>query len=74
LVNVKLFFDDLASTRARLAMYRAASVRNVAFWRLGQEDPGLWEGIAIEAPAAPPPIRDGVAPSSRPLPLQPPRG
>jgi spore germination protein YaaH len=45
-VNVKAFFDDTASTLARLAMYRSASVGNIAFWRLGQEDPGIWEGIA----------------------------
>jgi spore germination protein len=49
-VNVKIYFDDLQSTLARLAMYQAASIRNVAFWRLGQEDPGIWGGIAL-APA-----------------------
>ncbi len=46
-VNVKVFFDDLESTFARLAMYQDASVRNVAFWRLGQEDPALWSGLDI---------------------------
>ncbi len=50
-VKVRLYFDDLPSTRARLGMYRAANVRNVAFWRLGQEDPGVWGGISIEPSA-----------------------
>jgi spore germination protein YaaH len=52
-VNVKIFFDDKLSTLARLAMYRSASVRNVAFWKLGQEDRGMWGGIAIAPLGAP---------------------
>ncbi len=49
-VTVRAYFDDAASTRARLAMYAGASVRNIAFWRLGQEDPGIWDLIAARTP------------------------
>jgi hypothetical protein len=51
-VNVKVYFDDAASILARLGAWRAASVRNVAFWRLGQEDKAVWGGIGLAAPAA----------------------
>jgi spore germination protein len=61
-VTVRVFFDDMLSTFARLSMYRAASVRNIAFWRLGQEDPGIWRSIAIAPPSAPPYCADGFAP------------
>lgn len=50
LVSVKVFFDDYASTLARLSMYSLASVRNVAFWRLGQEDPVIWGAMTAAAP------------------------
>jgi hypothetical protein len=45
-VNVKVYFEDVASMFSRLGMYRDASVRNVAFWRLGQEDPLVWTSLA----------------------------
>jgi spore germination protein YaaH len=46
-VGVKVYFEDAASACLRLSMYRKASVDKVAFWRLGQEDPAIWENIAI---------------------------
>ena len=46
-VLVRLYFDDAFSMSSRLALYRAASVRNVAFWRLGQEDKAVWSAIAL---------------------------
>jgi spore germination protein YaaH len=48
-VKVKVFFDDSASTLARLKMYRESSVRNIAFWRLGQEDKTIWQSLGIDA-------------------------
>jgi spore germination protein len=75
-VRVKVFFDDLESTFARLAMYRSAEVRNVAFWRLGQEDPGIWGGLAIAhaaplslAEASPP--KEAAAPTEAAEPIPP---
>ncbi len=60
-VTVRLFFDDAASTLRRLALYRAASVRKVAFWRLGQEDPAVWSGLgAVPEGAAPVPAAPAV--------------
>jgi len=44
-VRVRAYFDDAASTAARLSMYRAAEIANIAFWRLGQEDPAIWTMI-----------------------------
>jgi spore germination protein YaaH len=58
-VKVKVFFDDSASTLARLKMYRASSVRNIAFWRLGQEDASIWRSLTIEDPLASPPSAAG---------------
>jgi spore germination protein len=51
-VTVRAYFDDAASILARLGMYVARSISNVAFWRLGQEDPAIWKRIAVSA--APP--------------------
>jgi spore germination protein len=50
-VTVRAYFDDAASILARLGMYFARSIANVAFWRLGQEDPSIWKAIAISATA-----------------------
>ncbi len=47
-VSVTLYFDNATSTASRLRMYQDAGVRNVAFWRLGQEDPAVWGRILIE--------------------------
>jgi spore germination protein len=75
-VSVKLFFEDYDSTLARLDMYRAASVRNVAFWRLGQEDPRVWGAISAaspepapaQVPAAGAPFAEAPAPAAFSLP------
>ncbi|GAB1484681.1 hypothetical protein MASR2M78_34990 [Treponema sp.] len=42
IVNVQVYYEDSLSLGARLGIYRDASVRSVAFWRLGQEDPEVW--------------------------------
>ncbi len=52
-VTVRLFFDDARSTLRRLSLYRALPLRNIAFWRLGQEDPAIWEGLALEGDSTP---------------------
>ncbi len=41
-VLVKVFYDDAESILARLRIYGNAGIGSVAFWRLGQEDPGVW--------------------------------
>jgi len=57
-VRVRAYFDDLASILSRLGMYSSASIENVAFWRLGQEDAAVWKSISV---APRPAIADGVA-------------
>lgn len=55
-VTVRLFYEDASSILSKLRAYAAASVRNVAFWRLGQEDPAVWpllEGFPAEPDAQP---------------------
>lgn len=54
-VKVKVYFEDRSSILARLALYRDSEVRNIGFWRLGQEDPLVWSGMQAEALGA----RDG---------------
>ncbi len=46
-VKVRVFFEDSVSILARAKMYQDSSVQNVSFWRLGQEDPSVWEALAI---------------------------
>jgi hypothetical protein len=51
LVKVKVFYEDRESQLARLKQYTELGVRNIAFWRLGQEDPTIW--AALTPPVAP---------------------
>lgn len=41
-VNVTVYYEDVESQKARLALYSGVGAKAVAFWRLGQEDPSLW--------------------------------
>jgi hypothetical protein len=65
-VSVKVYFDDYASTLARLGMYRGASIKNVAFWRLGQEDPGVWASLRSASPPAAPLVEASMPPCAIP--------
>jgi len=47
-VQVEVYFDDAASIGERLKLYAAKNVDRIAFWRLGQEDPGAWEQYRIK--------------------------
>jgi spore germination protein YaaH len=46
-VAVKVFFEDARSIVSRSSMYRESGVREVSFWRLGQEDPAVWKELSI---------------------------
>ena len=46
-VVVRVYFEDAASVFAKLRSYRDASVRAVAFWRFGQEDPAVWSILRV---------------------------
>ena len=42
-VTAECWFEDAASLRAKLESARAHGYTNVGFWRLGQEDPRVWD-------------------------------
>jgi spore germination protein YaaH len=47
-VNVRVFFEDSHSILSRTKMYQNESVRNISFWKLGQEDPEVWKYLKIQ--------------------------
>jgi spore germination protein len=49
-IDYTLFFDDAESIRNRGMAYQKAGIRNIGFWRLGQEDPEVWETLGTELP------------------------
>jgi spore germination protein YaaH len=44
-VKVKVYYDDIRSMSARLVMLRNERLKSVAFWRIGQGPPDIWEHI-----------------------------
>ncbi len=44
-VTYKFYYDDLYSLVARMKMYKDNGVKNIGFWRLGQEETAVWEYI-----------------------------
>jgi len=66
-VRVRVYYEDSVSQAARMGLYAQAGVTKVAFWRLGLEDPGVWDLFQVSsAPsslwprAADPPPRRGL--------------
>jgi spore germination protein YaaH len=52
-VTVNVFFEDASSLLCRARLYRESSVEAIAFWKIGQEDVGIWSGLSLSpAPAA----------------------
>ncbi len=47
-VTAEGWFEDAASLRAKLESAKARGFARVGFWRLGQEDPKVWEILARE--------------------------
>lgn len=46
-IRVHVFYEDAYSVAARAKMYRDDFVSNIAFWRIGQEDPLVWDCLRI---------------------------
>jgi hypothetical protein len=46
-VSVRAYYEDAASLAFRLRMYSDMAVRAVGFWRLGQENPGVWDVLEL---------------------------
>jgi spore germination protein YaaH len=42
-INYVLYFEDKESIALRSGIYKREGVENIGFWRLGQEDPRVWE-------------------------------
>lgn len=52
-VQVTVYFDDSHSTFYRARMYQGAKVKNIAFWKIGQEDPDVWNRLSLEPNSRP---------------------
>jgi hypothetical protein len=50
-VKVTVYFEDAYSLAVRMDMYQTTGVDKIGFWRLGQEDSGVWDYISIKATA-----------------------
>lgn len=46
-VKVKVYFEDSRSVADRARLYRDRGVTRVSFWRLGQEDPAIWNALTV---------------------------
>ena len=44
-VNVKTYFNDAYSVHKLCQMYNQNKVDKIGFWRIGHEDPHVWEWI-----------------------------
>ena len=47
-VTVTVYFEDAYSISTRMEMYRGMDINKVGFWRIGQEDPRVWDFIKLE--------------------------
>ena len=47
-VTITGWYDDVYSLNVRCKMYRDSGVKNLAFWRVGQEDKEFWNLIVTE--------------------------
>jgi hypothetical protein len=46
-VTVTVYFEDAYSISTRMEMYREMQIDKVGFWRIGQEDPRVWDFIKL---------------------------
>lgn len=60
----QIWLTDAASVWNQARIAAAAGVGDVALWRLGGEDPGVWDALRHLGDAAPPPI-ESVPPDDR---------
>ncbi|MDR2772145.1 MAG: glycoside hydrolase [Elusimicrobiota bacterium] len=47
-VNVTVYFENAATVVARSGMYRDLKIKNIAFWRLGQEEIISWNFLGVK--------------------------
>lgn len=48
-VNHEVWFENRASIKAKAELANRLGIRGLALWRLGMEDPGMWEMLENEA-------------------------
>jgi hypothetical protein len=58
-----VFYDDNRTIREKLDLYRGRGIAAVAFWRIGQGPPELWNSIDHGDLAAPGDVSPSVAQS-----------
>lgn len=46
-VTVQVYFDNAESVFRRAELYRTGGTDKIGFWRLGQEDPAIWEKLSL---------------------------
>ncbi len=75
--NHEAWFEDRATLAPKLALVTQQGLAGVAAWRLGHEDPQVWQAIdalrqpTIPAPAPPQPSPGPVSPTPTPTPTSP---
>ncbi len=47
-LKITCYYEDEISLAARCQMYDSMGIENIAFWRIGQEDPGFWKHIKLK--------------------------
>ncbi len=47
-INLIMYYDDAYSSRLRGEAYQKEGVTNIGFWRLGQEDPLIWQVLRLK--------------------------
>jgi spore germination protein YaaH len=47
-VEVTVYFENANSIINRMKMYQEKQIKNIAFWRLGQEEQIVWEGLGVD--------------------------
>ncbi|HQO23992.1 MAG TPA: glycoside hydrolase, partial [Spirochaetota bacterium] len=47
-VEVSLYYDDEESLWKKFGIYKNAGAAKIAFWRIGQENPEIWQKISSE--------------------------
>jgi len=45
--TLKVFYEDMQSLSAKLALYRDEGVEAAGFWRIGQGPPDLWKKVGV---------------------------
>ena len=59
-VSVEAWWEDCYSVVQKMRLYEQKEVKAIAFWRIGQEDPLVWDWVKYRAQIIEPPIPEDV--------------